>query len=109
MPEPVAKKLSQGSWESKFFMSHREEIKDRLRNEYHELDRCIGELKKSADSAKGGVRLYRQQRLNKVMEDRARLGERLRLVSRQEGEKRWFDAEKLWSDLRNAVLQAGTN
>ena len=86
-------------------MSHREDVRDRLRNEYHELDRRIGELKRSTESAEGSVRLYRQRRLDKVMADRERFGERLRVVARQEGDKRWTDAEKLWSDLRNTVLQ----
>jgi hypothetical protein len=82
----------------------REEIRLRLRNEYTELDRRIGELRASVESAEGSVKLYRQRRLSKALEDRARLSNRLRMITHEGGSKRWTEAEKLWSDLRNAVL-----
>jgi hypothetical protein len=88
-------------------MNDREEIRLRLRNEYAQLDRCIEELQASVDSAKGAVRLYREQRLKKAMQDRERLNQRLRLLNRADASKRWSEAEKLWSDLRNTVLGMG--
>jgi hypothetical protein len=33
-----------------------------------------------------------------------RLSERLRLLRGTEGAQKWIDAERLWSDLHNAVL-----
>ena len=85
-------------------MSNKEELRVRLRNEYAELDRRIGELQSVVDGSKGAIKLYREQRLHKALEDRERLNGRLRMVGKTQGDLRWVEAERLWSDLRNAVL-----
>ncbi len=85
-------------------MSNRKEIRLGLRHECAQLNHCIDELRHQVATSDGAIQLYRQTRLDRALESKERLTDRMRMLVRTKGEQRWNDAERLWSDLRNAVL-----
>ncbi len=85
-------------------MSNREEIRLGLETEYAHLNECINDLEHQVERSDGAIRLYRKTRLDNAIEARERLNGRMQMLTRASGEHRWNEAEKLWSDVRNAVL-----
>ena len=85
-------------------MSNREEIRSGLEHEYAQLNECIEELRHQVNASEGAVQLYRKTSLGNALEAKERLTDRMRMLAKTKGNQRWTDAERLWSDVRNAVL-----
>ena len=85
-------------------MSHQDELQAGLREGFSHLTDSVEALRTLVRSSDGAIQQYRMARLDQAIETQGRLRDRLSLIERTEGEQRWTDAEKLWSDLRNAVL-----
>ncbi len=85
------------------------DVFERLREEERELEKSIDEVRDSAESAKGGVREYRRQRLMQLLTVYHGLHQRLDALDQHAADgldKVFFEAENLWWDFRNAVAHA---
>jgi hypothetical protein len=85
-------------------MSNREEIRNRLTDEYRLFTTRLADLEREVDASTGSIRLYRMRRLERAQETKDRINARLKLLSHSKGDARDFEVERLWSDVKNAVL-----
>ena len=85
------------------------DVFQRLRQEELELEKTIDEARDSAESAQGGVREYRRQRLMRLLTVYHGLHQRMEALEQHAVngmDKVLYEAEKLWSDFRNAVVSS---